>query len=139
MFHLLTDEDRARLRPTVDAAALERFLSIAPRPTHRLAVLTFVRQVTLDDVRDLNERLGDAEANRELDQLLRRPLPPGDLQVPQAPGAVPFQTVPSITYVTQLMPPEDPALLALWRAIEPGFTDQALPDRGERPGRSLTK
>jgi hypothetical protein len=130
MFHFLSDKDRARLRPTVDAAALERFLSAAPRSTHRLAVLSFVRQVTLDDLRDLNQRLGDAEANRDLDQLLRRPLPPGEVQVPKAPDGVPFQTLPTINYVTQLMPPDDPALLALWRAIEPGSTDEALPGRG---------
>jgi hypothetical protein len=129
-FEYLTPEYRARLRPAVDVHALERFLAAISPNTRLMAILTFVRQVTVEDMRHLNEHLGDEESNRHLDQLLREPpLPPSSLHE-GPPGTLAFETLPSISYVVQLEPPHDPQLLPLWQPIEPGFTDRDVPRYG---------
>jgi hypothetical protein len=123
-FQYLSPEDCARLRPTVDAAALERFLASIPGTVRRMALLTFVRERTAEDLRLLNSELGDAESLADLEGLLAEPAPPTSGPHPVLPGSLPYVPVQSTSFVVQMEAPEDPKLLALWRPIEAGFTDR---------------
>ena len=49
--HVLTPEQRARLRPTVDADALERLLGRLPLETHPLMLLLCDRSATREEVK----------------------------------------------------------------------------------------
>lgn len=129
-FHLLSPEDRARLRRTVDAAALERFLASIPPDIRRIAVLTFVRQRTAEDLRILNRELGDEQSLAELESLLEQPTQPPLPPHPVPPGSLSYVPAESMSFVVQLEPPREPELLALWRRIEPDFGDQEPPAKG---------
>lgn len=121
----LTELERARLRPTVDAAALERWL-IATNDELRVAMIAhFANSVTSDDLRAITRAIG--ESADELAALLERAPgellpPPGALRVPgpgAPPNAVAYIPVPSEQNVVMVEPPDDPTLALLWNAIEP--------------------
>ena len=128
----LTATERGRLRRTVDSAALERWLVATSGVYRRIVVAHFAEEVTGDDLRasyrDIPataEELAELETSleeAELDRSSTEELPPlGPVHYPgrdASPGAVPFQVVPTTQYVLQLTPPDDPALRALWDAIE---------------------
>jgi hypothetical protein len=111
---LLSASERARLRPTVDADAFERFLAEIPddvRPgVQRAAVLHFSRGVSMADIRDFLSAVGSDDAAAALGpavdaDVTRRP-------ASEAPGG------PADRSFT-MEPPESPRLRALWDAIEP--------------------
>jgi len=121
----LTPTERGRLRPTVDAATLERWL-IATRGLYRPMVIAhFAQEVTADDLRaSYGEIPATAEEMAELERCLaEEPPPPGPIHHPgpdSPPGAVAFQPVPYTDYILQMTPPDDPPLRDLWDAIERG-------------------
>ena len=123
----LTDAERARLRPGVDAAALEQWL-VATNNELRVAVIaTFATTVTNDDLRATMLAIGDNEEDLADDSELAAEAP-GELHVPgpdAPPGALSYRAVPGPAQpVVMMMPPEDPALALLWRAIEPSSFHQ---------------
>jgi len=107
---LLSDGERARLRPTVDAAAFERFLAAIPddvRPGVRhAAVLHFSRAVTMADIRDFLSAVGNDDAAAAMDRAV------------DADAPIPTTAAPADRIFT-MEPPESPRLRALWDAIEP--------------------
>jgi hypothetical protein len=106
----LTDADRARLRPSVDVEALERFLDAIPEEdragVRRVAVLHFSRHVTMADVRDFLAAIGNEEAAAQIDRGLA-------IRAEKEPEAVPADQFFTMER------PESPRLRALWDAIEP--------------------
>jgi hypothetical protein len=121
----LTAEERARLRPSVDAAALERFLARAPREARRAVVLHFAQERTLEDFRAALADSGDPEALRDLERFLAEPPPPAEVHPATGPGTVSYVTIPTDNLYVNVSPPEDdPELRALWDAIEPGGPEQ---------------
>ena len=107
---VLSDADRARLRPTVDAEAFERFLAAIPeevRPgVKRAAVLHFSRAVTMADIRDFLSAAGNDDAAAAVDRAIVADAAPG---APAPAAERPFS----------MEPPDSPPLRALWDAIEP--------------------
>src|SRR5215208_2630904 len=99
---LLADTDRARLRPGVDAAALERFLAAIPGPTRRVVTLSFMRDPTMDELRDAAGLSADdfAASSPALSRAASAQRGQDDFAMMVDPNA-------------------DPALHRLWRAIEP--------------------
>ncbi len=125
---VLTDADRARLRPTVDAEAFERFLAELPaevRPgVKRAAVLHFSRAVTMADIRDFLSDVGSDDAAAAVDRAIatRAPepaAPPADARPADEPDAVSDAPPPPAERLFSMEPPESPRLRALWDAIEP--------------------
>jgi hypothetical protein len=118
---ILTHADRARLRPTVDADAFERFLTALPeevRPgVQRAAVLHFSRNVTMADIRDFLSDAGNPDAaaavGRAVDEAPRRDEPR------PTPSEEPYLPVPVADRLFEMEPPKSPRLRALWDAIEP--------------------
>jgi len=113
---LLTASERARLRPTVDAEAFERFLAEIPddvRPgVQRAAVLHFSRGVSMADIRDFLSAVGNDDAAAAVGRAVEaspQETPPSPTGAPVAPADRLFT----------MEPPESPRLRALWDAIEP--------------------
>lgn len=122
----LTPAERARLRPTVDVSALERFLVAIPeevRPGVRHAVvLHFSRDVTMADIRDFFVAVGNDDAVEAMGRAIAAE--PADHPKPEAhpssqPGALAFQPIPTTDQIFSMEPPTSPRLRALWDAIEP--------------------
>ena len=127
----LSAEERARLRPGVDAAALERLLARLPdEAARRAAVLHFAREVTLEDVRALLAEAGETDALRDLERSLAEPPPRSPLHPARGPGTVAYRVVPTDWFGIRVSPPEDPALRALWEAVEPGGPGGPAPAPG---------
>ncbi|MDX2193832.1 MAG: hypothetical protein NW201_10795 [Gemmatimonadales bacterium] len=97
----LSDTERARLRPGVDAAALERFLAAVP-PSQR------------------DEFVVQCLADPAPDELRRANLLAYWTNDPAAGRAAPLRGVVRVAYDFG-----DPALDALWRAVEPGAPEHA--------------
>jgi hypothetical protein len=114
---LLSADERARLRPTVDAEAFERFLAEIPddvRPgVQRAAVLHFSRGVTMADIRDFLSAVGSDDAAAAVGRAV-------DAGADLTPRAEPEVPVAPADRVFTMEPPEGPRLRALWDAIEPG-------------------
>jgi len=121
--------DRDRLRPTVNWEALERFLSAISPGDRPFAILTFLRDVSIDDVRTVLEAAGAYEALHELEEVVNRPLLNPSAPADQRPSHIRIGGLPYLSVIYQnsnvvfRLVPTDPALLPLWRLIEPGFTD----------------
>jgi hypothetical protein len=125
---ILTAAERARLRPTVDAEALERFLDAIPEEVRlgvqRAAVLHFSRDVTMADIRDFLSDVGNDDAAAAMDRAIEKDRaiaaepPRSELEVPTTPGGLADQAAPA-DRVFSMDPPESPRLRALWDAIEP--------------------
>jgi hypothetical protein len=117
----LTAEERARLRPSVEVAALERLLARLPPEARRLLLLHFARARTLEDFRAALADSGDPEALRDLERFLAEPPPPAEVHPATEPGTVSYVPLPTDDLYANVSPPEDdPELRALWDAIEPG-------------------
>jgi hypothetical protein len=121
----LTPTERLRLRPSVDAVALERWLVATAGEARRTVITHFARDVTPDDLRGIyRETRATAEEMAELERSLAEELPPpGPIRYPgpdAPPGALAFASVPYDQYVVQTIPPADPDLRAFWEAIERG-------------------
>jgi hypothetical protein len=98
----LTPEQRARLRPSVDVAALERLLAAVP-PESRLAVVTAcVRTPTREDLLALGFDVPD---------LTEAPA----LMLGEQPD---LRFLPEASY-DAILHFDDPVLAALWAAVEP--------------------
>jgi hypothetical protein len=113
---LLTAAERARLRPTVDAEAFERFLAEIPddvRPgVQRAAVLHFSRGVSMADIRDFLSAVGNDDAAAAVGRAVdadAQATPAADTETPVAPADRLFT----------MEPPDSPDLRVLWDAIEP--------------------
>ena len=110
---LLSAAERARLRPTVDAEAFERFLAEIPEPVRpgvqRAAVLHFSRAVSMADIRDFLSDVGKEDAAAAVDR-----------SIPTVPHADTAEEPDGTAYrLFTMEPPESPRLRALWDAIEP--------------------
>ena len=118
---ILTHAERARLRPTVDADAFERFLAAIPdevRPgVQRAAVLHFSRNVTMADIRDFLSDAGNTDAAAAVDRAIGG-APRRDEPSPE-PSREPYVPVPVADRLFTMEPPKSPRLRALWDAIEP--------------------
>jgi hypothetical protein len=112
----LTPAERARLRPSVDVNALERFLAEIPedvRPGVKTAVvLHFSQSVTMADIRDFLRAVGNDHTAAAVDRAIAT-------QPAKEPGAIPDEPKPAKSDVFTMEPPESPQLRALWEAIEP--------------------
>jgi hypothetical protein len=111
----LTPAERARLRPTVDVSALERFLAEIPeevRPGVQSAVvLHFSRTVTMADIRDFLRAVGNDDTAAAMDRAIAT-------QPAKEPG-IPDESISAKSDVFTMEPPQSPQLRALWDAIEP--------------------
>jgi hypothetical protein len=119
----LSEAERARLRPSVDVAALERWLA-ATNDDIRIAIVAhFATEITADDLRAVGKVVGATTEDLALwDAAMEAPLELGPLHVPgpdAPPNAVSFRSVPMAQPVLWIEPPDDPALASLWSAIEP--------------------
>ena len=123
----LTVEERHRLRPTVDHAALERFLAAAPDVPRVAVIAHFAIEVYLEDLLALQRirhqagEISDADLEA-YERTMREPWPDDE---PESSGrsselGLRFVPVPQGVYVVQVQPPSDSVLSALWDAIEPG-------------------
>lgn len=93
----LTAQDRARLRPTVDVAALERFLAAIPGPTRRVVLLSFMHDATQEELRAA-AGFGPADFGG---------------------GVTPPAGAAADDFAIMVDPAASPELHRLWRAIEP--------------------
>ena len=123
---ILTHADRARLRPTVDADAFERFLAALPeevRPgVQRAAVLHFSRNVTMADIRDFLSAVGNDDAAAAVGRAVDAATPRGDRSAAGTSAessGEPYVPVPAADRLFTMEPPKGPQLRALWDAIEP--------------------
>jgi len=111
----LTPAERARLRPTVDVSALERFLDAIPdnvRPSVQSAVvLHFSRTVTMRDIRDFLNAMGSDDAAAAVDRAIAT-------KPSREPPALPDDSVPPNEEAFTMEPPQSPRLRKLWDAIE---------------------
>jgi hypothetical protein len=118
MFHL-TYEQRARLRPSVDAPALERLLDRLPAAAERqLMLLSFYMEPTAAEALDALGSAGVDDAELEDLRALANhtPLPP-HLAHPEN-DVDPDWVAPTHTVNLAVEAPEDPELRALWKAVE---------------------
>lgn len=108
---ILTSAERTRLRSTVDAEALERFLAAIPEEVRtgvkRAAVLHFSHDVTLTEIRDFLLAVGNDDAAAAMQSA-----------VAAEPAGTP-QSTPATPRTFSMDPPQTPRLRALWNAIEP--------------------
>ncbi|MFN2567124.1 MAG: hypothetical protein ABR499_19170 [Gemmatimonadaceae bacterium] len=113
---VLSAADRARLRPTVDADAFERFLEQIPeevRPgVQRAAVLHFSRAVTMADIRDFLNEVGNDDAAAAVDRAIAA-------APATEPDTAASEPTPLADRLFSMEPPKSPRLRALWDAIEP--------------------
>jgi hypothetical protein len=116
---LLTTAERTRLRATVDADALERFLVAIPAEVRegvrRAVVLHFSRDVTMAEIQDFLLAVGNDDAAAAMESaVVAEPAEPADLPEPPTPRTF------------SMDPPRTPWLRELWDAIEvrPDVTDQ---------------
>lgn len=113
---LLTSAERTRLRATVDAEALERFLGAIPAEVRagvrRAAVLHFSRDVTMAEIQDFLLAVGNEDAAAAMQSAVVAE--PADLPEPATPRTF------------SMDPPRTPWLRELWDAIElpPDVIDQ---------------
>ena len=109
---ILTSTERTRLRATVDAEALERFLAAIPEEVRtgvkRAAVLHFSRDVTMAEIRDFLLAVGNDDAAAAMQSA-----------VAAEPADLPQSTTPATPRTFSMDPPQTPWLRALWDAIEP--------------------
>jgi hypothetical protein len=120
----LSEMERARLRPSVDVAALERWL-IATNDDIRFAVIVhFSTHISAEDLRAVGEAIGASA-----EDLAAWEEPPPEELSDLGPLCTPGPDAPpnAVTYrsgfggwqpVVMIMPPEDPDRFALWSAIE---------------------
>jgi len=122
----LSEAECARLRPSVDVVALQRWLD-ATHDEVRVAVIAhFANMVTAQDLRAIGEAVGaTAEELAAWDAPDEEPSLPGEWHIPgpDAPSnAVTFRSIPGPSQpVVWMEPPEDPILTVLWNAIEPSY------------------
>jgi hypothetical protein len=112
----LSAAERARLRPTVDVDALERFLAEIPeevRPGVQSAVvLHFSRTVTMADVRDFLIAVGNDDTAAAVDRAIA-------MKPAKEPAPTNEEGKAAKSELFSMEPPESPRLRALWDAIEP--------------------
>ena len=109
---ILTTAERTRLRASVDAEALERFLAAIPDEVRygvrRAAVLHFSRDVTMAEIRDFLLAVGNDDAAQAMQGA-----------VAAEPADLPESTAPATPRTFSMDPPQTPWLRTLWDAIEP--------------------
>ena len=125
-FKPLTPVERARLRPTVDVAALEQLLGATGGQGRHLFLAYFAKDPTIADMRAALLELGAAEEVAVLDEelaiqdrLFRDPSTTSDASPRRA-----FLPPQPSDFVIE---PEDDRFRALWRAVEPDGPND--PDR----------
>ena len=117
----LADDERARLRPTVDVDALERFLERVPTALRLPVILHFSRMITTDDLKRLVQIGPEYEVLSELDadeQQIER-----DYETAGQPArptlSLRFNPAPISDFLVQVAAPTQGDLLELWNKIEP--------------------
>jgi hypothetical protein len=115
---LLTPSERARLRTTVDVAALERYLVYVPPPSRGIIIVGFYEFPTSAEVLAALRADGTVPDAIEFFQSMvdNPPLPP-HLAHPEN-DYDPHWVPPEPNLVFQLSPPETPELRKLWELIE---------------------
>jgi hypothetical protein len=112
----LTPDERARLRPSVDVPALERFLIEIPEEVRSgvksAVVLHFSRAVTKADIRDFLLAVGNDDTAAAVDRAITT-------QPAVEPGPGSQEPKPPKSEEFTMEPPKSPRLRALWDAIEP--------------------
>jgi hypothetical protein len=112
----LTPAERARLRPTVDVDALERFLAEIPEEVRvgvqSAVILHFSRSVTIADIRDFLLAVGNDDTAAAMDRAIAT-------QPVKEPGVAPDEPTPPKGEVFTMEPPKSRWLRELWDAIEP--------------------
>jgi hypothetical protein len=115
----LTDEQRARLRRSVDPEALERLLARAPKAERALVLLGFYAEPTaaetLDALRAAGTSAGELEELRQLAEGV--PLPP-NLAHPENDPDPDWATSTWFVHL-DLETASEPELRVLWESAEP--------------------
>ena len=118
-FERLTNDQRARLRRSVDPDALERLLRRVPKSERELVQLSFYTKPTATEALDALTSAGTGDA--ELDAIRPfaeyAPLPPHLAHPENDPH--PDWVAPTWPVHLSLQPPGDPELRMLWDAAEP--------------------
>jgi hypothetical protein len=118
----LTLAERARLRPTADPGALERYLARIPSFLRAVTVLSFAARRSPTEVRDALEAAG--ELTEQIQALLQpfidyRPMPPHLAHPENEPDdAWEPREWEDVMFLSVEPPADDAELTALWRAIE---------------------
>jgi hypothetical protein len=106
----LTDVERARLRPSVNPAALERWLVASGGESRRAVIAHFATDMTDDDLAEIQRVVGIDDPESE-------ELRAAEEDEPSDPVHERF--VSQWVHVVGLVPPDEPELRVLWDAIEP--------------------
>jgi hypothetical protein len=119
----LTATERERLRPSVNVAALERWLAATHGEMRRAIIAHFADEVTDEDLIAVRRAAGASE-----DELAALSAIDDDAGLPPmmhepSPGAssdaLKVRFIPSWQPIVAVIRPDDLALCALWDAIEP--------------------
>jgi hypothetical protein len=105
----LTPAQRALLRPTVDQAALERFLRAAPRYSPSLVLQHF------SEKREIPEAVEPADARPVMQQM---GFSEEEIRAFEQENTPPEANV-VVVFIVEVNPPRKPHLRALWDRIEP--------------------
>ena len=115
----VSSKDRARLRPSVDVAALERLIAQQPLSARSLTLLAFYAQPTAGEV--LTALLAAGADEGALSTLRAfaayAPVPPHLAHPENDPDPTWMAPVWAVDLAAEL--PEEPRLRALWEAVEP--------------------
>lgn len=118
----LTAFERGRLRPSVDVAALERWLGQTDGECRRALIAHFAVTVTEEELDAVNRELGGTEQEPIV------PITPSlDLSLADhgvaggnSESTLRFATVPIWQPIVTVLPPEEPERRQAWEAIERG-------------------
>jgi hypothetical protein len=108
----LSDEDRAKLRPSVSVEALERVLRAAPEEIRRVLLISCFRNVSDEDLRSIGLKvppLPEAPV----------PRPPIRVRLPDGREARRLSILPARNSHLKIQHLEDPELDLLWQQVEP--------------------
>ena len=118
-FVRLTDDQRVRLRRSVNPVALERLLASMPRAERPLVLLSFCADVAASEMLDALRAAGISETEiRELRPFADYAPPPPHLAHSEN-DLDPDWVAPRWPVHLSLQPPNDPELRVLWGAVEP--------------------
>ena len=115
----LTAFERQRLRPTVDPAALERWLVVSHGEFRRAMIAHFATEVTEDDLLAVRREAGLSDAVDPAAPTISEREPPEAPRDASAPSeGLHFLFVSTWQPIVMVEAPTDPELRALWEAIE---------------------
>ena len=107
----LGEEDRAKLRPSVNALALERVLRAAPQESRRALLVSCFRNPSDADLRSIGIEVPALPEPAE-------PAPPVEVTLPDRRQAKRLSFLPARNIHLKIEHLEDPELDRLWQQVE---------------------